>query len=84
MVKVCLEQISEFCIEIKEFTLYKATTKVQKKKKEHDDCQLCKIVFCSEKGCIETFIKDFQQQNNHMLQGLHNISKATSSFDKMN
>ena len=39
-------------------------------------------MFCSETGCIETF-KDFPQRDNHMLQGLHNIPKATSSFDKV-
>lgn len=39
-------------VTIKEFTLCKATTKVQKKKKELADYQLCKIVFCIEKACI--------------------------------
>ena len=38
-------------------------------------------MFCSEKGCIETFT-DFWQQDNHVLQALHNIPKATPSFDK--
>ena len=65
---------------ITEFTTCKATTKVQKNKKECADCQLCKSVFCSEKGCIETFT-DFWQQDNHMLQGLHKIPKTTTSFD---
>ena len=41
-----------------------------------------KIVFYSEKDCIET-ITDFRQQDNYMLQGLHNIPKAISSFDKV-
>ena len=60
---------------IKEFTLCEATTKVQKKKKERADRQLCKIVFCNGKGYIETFT-DFRQRDNHMLTIITQHSKG--------
>ena len=37
-------------VTIKEFIVRKTTTKIKKKKKECADRQLCKIVFCKEKG----------------------------------
>ena len=54
----------------------------EKKIKPRDDRQLCKLLFCAEEGCTETFLNkaDFEL---HMLKGQHSIAKLSSSFDKV-
>lgn len=55
-------------------------TNVTKKLVPRKDRNLCTEVFCTEKSCIETF-ETFEQLRQHLLNGMHRIPKANTSYD---
>ena len=48
--------------------------------KPRKDHQLCSEIFCTERGCIDTF-EMFEQVNEHILNGIHHIPKVGTSYD---
>ena len=50
----------------------KVNNKEVKPRKDH---QLCTEIFCTERGCIDTF-ETFEQLNEHILNGIHHIPKV--------
>ena len=48
--------------------------------KPRKDHQLCAEIFCTVRGCIDTF-ETFEQLTEHILNGTHHIPKVGTSYD---
>ena len=51
-----------------------------KELKPRKDRQICTDIFCTERGCIDTF-ETFEQLNEHILNGIHHISKVGTLYN---
>ena len=48
----------------------------QRKHKQHSDCQLRNLIFCTAAHCYATF----DELESHTVKGIHSVPKAKSSF----
>ena len=71
----CADNIEPTTAEAKNRELTK-----QRKHKQHNDCQLCNLNFCTIVHCSATF-ETFDELESHIVKGIHSVPKAALSFD---
>ena len=71
----CADNIEPTTAEAKNHELTK-----QRKHKQHNDCQLCNLIFCTTAHCSAT-LETFDELESHIVKGIHSVSKAALSFD---